>query len=298
MFLATTAVAAPPEEPPVAFDKSAAPSVDRSRVPAKVRPLLPKRGVYAAGGGLMSSSWRAVLDLETGVLKLSENASQNSKSFGLMSVTTTVMLSAETSKEVVGLANKVWKGKHGLPNHPNADYGELIVLADDKDCFVLDGYGPFGAGAAKALIDRLRALATISGPFDKVSLLDVQGLFGGRNVYVSADGVVIVQSVDRGMYERRFKGRLKPEQLLELSTALTRSGFFTLQIPDRLGVPDEARPTITVTLKSGASRSVARWANDKNAAFDVVYGLLKRFEKQHSSGSPARTGRYNHDWRP
>jgi hypothetical protein len=51
-------------------------------------------------------------------------------------------------------------------------------------------------------------------------------------------------------------------------------GFFKIEIPNRPGVPDEARPTITVRLADGTEKSVAKWANDKHADFDAIYKHL------------------------
>ena len=36
------------------------PVTPRSKLPAAIQPLLPRHGVYVAGGGLVSSAWRVV----------------------------------------------------------------------------------------------------------------------------------------------------------------------------------------------------------------------------------------------
>ena len=48
--------------PVVAFSRAHRPTTPRSKLPAVTKPLLPKRGIYAAGGGLTSSGWRVVVE--------------------------------------------------------------------------------------------------------------------------------------------------------------------------------------------------------------------------------------------
>ena len=41
-----------------------------------------------------------------------------------------------------------------------------------------------------------------------------------------------------------------------------------------MGVPDEARPTITLVTAEGATSVQAKWANDRDPAFDRVFAYL------------------------
>ncbi|MBM4037630.1 MAG: hypothetical protein FJ290_03870 [Planctomycetes bacterium] len=112
---------------------------------------------------------------------------------------------------------------------------------------------------------------------ERVVLRDVQGLWGGRDLWLSGDGKLIVNVVDPRKGAKavsQYGLQLSVEQLAATAKLVAERGFFKIEIPNRPGVPDEARPTITVRLTDGAEKTVAKWANDKHADFDAIYGRL------------------------
>ena len=85
---------------------------------------------------------------------------------------------------------------------------------------------------------------------NKVVLLDVQGLHGGQDLWISGDGKAVCRFVTpptQGQYgtqETRYTFNLTPKQMANLLAAVNKHSFFTLKTKDRSGVPDEARPSI------------------------------------------------------
>lgn len=148
---------APPASPRVAPARTITP---RAKLPAAVLPLLPKHGVYVAGGGLVSSAWRVVLDLDARTIYGGSTARANAPSFGPMDKEATKDLSPKNQELLMGLANAAWAEPPATePPRPTADYDELFIVLEGDDTFFLEGYGPIRQpGAAQAIVE-LRAAA-------------------------------------------------------------------------------------------------------------------------------------------
>src|ERR1700709_2267856 len=97
----------------------------------------------------------------------------------------------------------------------------------------------------------------------RISLRDVQGMWGGRNVFVSSDGTVWVQAVARGLAETRYKLAISTAAGGELEKFLAEHGFEAIVIKERFGVPGEGRPTINLVTTDGKTVEKVKWANDK-----------------------------------
>ena len=132
----------------------------RSKLPAAIQPLLPKHGVYVAGGGLVSSAWRVVLDLDAKTLYGGSAAKPNAPSFGPMDKENKKDLSQRNEELLMGLANAAWHEPPSTePVNPTADYDEVFIVLEGDDTFFLQGFGPIRQpGAAKAIVE-LRAAA-------------------------------------------------------------------------------------------------------------------------------------------
>src|SRR6185437_179547 len=137
--------------------------------------------------------------------------------------------------------------------------------------------------------------------FSRLILLDVQGLWGGQNIFLSHDGTLWVQLIGRlsnaasGFQETRYKLKLKPADIEDLQRLLANHHFPQIQIKDRPGVPDEARPTIQVTTDDGKILTKSKWANDKNADFDAIYQRLQSLVPKAGSEKPVYTGAVDRD---
>ncbi len=136
------------------------PITPRSKLPAAIQPLLPKHGVYVAGGGLVSSAWRVVLDLDAKTLYGGSAATPNAPSFGPMDKENRKDLSQRNEELLMGLANAAWHEPPSTdPLNPTADYDEIFIVLEGDDTFYLQGFGPIRQPAAAKAIVELRAAA-------------------------------------------------------------------------------------------------------------------------------------------
>lgn len=138
---------------------------------------------------------------------------------------------------------------------------------------------------------------------DQVVLLDVQGLWGGQDLWISTNGKAACRFVAppgkgaSGLQETRYEFVLAEEQQSALLGLIKKDGFFFIRTKDRHGVPDEARPSIFV--KSGAkSHAVGKWANDKHKDFDPIYEFLLMVVESGKKGKQTCRGAFDWDWKP
>ena len=102
---------------------------------------------------------------------------------------------------------------------------------------------------------------------------DIHGLWGGHAVALDADGNVFVRKVRRPD-EQRFHLKLPADELREFLAFIASSGIRDYREHARPGVPDEARPHITLTLAGQEKVTAAKWSNDKVPEFDKLYARL------------------------
>lgn len=139
----------------IEFAAGERPTLPREKLPKVVQPLLPDRGIYAAGGGSTSAPWRVTLTLDGDLVA---GAATSGASFADMK-TSRKKLDPATLREVVTLADRAWREPREAPTHPTADYDEIVIFVDGKDAWLIEGYGPLAGGAAEALMTRLRKLS-------------------------------------------------------------------------------------------------------------------------------------------
>ena len=78
-------------------------------------------------------------------------------------------------------------------------------------------------------------------PFLRIMLRDVQGLYGGSDVWLYAEGWVVVQSVDlrgRDKEFRRYESKATEGELQAIQQLIELHHFSTLALRPRSGVPD------------------------------------------------------------
>lgn len=126
----------------------------------------------------------------------------------------------------------------------------------------------------------------------KIVLHDVQGLFGGRDICIDGLHDCIISLVSQGLQEKRFRMKLFPEETYVLRRLCIEGDLAALKIKERPGLPDEARPEITLTNAAGETCSVAKWAGDKVPEFDNVYEALMALERKTQNKKPEYEGKY------
>jgi hypothetical protein len=142
-----------------------------------------------------------------------------------------------------------------------------------------------------------------SDELGQVVLLDVQGLWGGRDVWISMDGKAVCRLVTRpqkgqsGLQETRYSFELSKEQLATLAECLKKHNFLAIKTTDRYGVPDESRPVIFVKSSEG-THAVAKWANDKHKDFDPIYESLVKIAESGTKGTEIGQGSVERGWYP
>jgi hypothetical protein len=130
----------------------------RAQLPKAIQPLLPKHGIYAAGGGLMSSPWRVVVDADAAVVRAGTSAKSNAPSYGALDKQTSFAIARTDLASLMALGEAAWREPPPTtPPSPTADYDEILIVVDGDDAFYLEGFGPIRRDAAAAVIKVARA---------------------------------------------------------------------------------------------------------------------------------------------
>lgn len=131
-----------------------------------------------------------------------------------------------------------------------------------------------------------------------LSLKDVQGLFGGRNIYINSQGMVWVQVVDKNRMEKRFQFQMNPQKLNEINLILSKNNYLKFKTNQRMGVPDEAYPVLKVLLTTGEINEVGKWAGDEHPQFDAIYNWLILKVVPPYQSKTIYEGSYQNNWSP
>ncbi|MEQ9409039.1 MAG: hypothetical protein RIK87_14985 [Fuerstiella sp.] len=136
-----------------------------------------------------------------------------------------------------------------------------------------------------------------------VTLKDIHPFHGGQSLYLWEDGLFVCQVVkydrDRQMFiERRFQKTITQKAMKGLSDLLDKHNFFDIVTEQRAGIPEETRPAITVTMTSGKTKTVAKWANEKHPDFDAIYVALRKLITDAEKADPVFDGPYDPKWKP
>lgn len=111
-----------------------------------------------------------------------------------------------------------------------------------------------------------------------LALRDVQPLMGGVVVHLPGwtTSQALVTRVAPGGAETKYKLPLKwtEGEKAALIRLCVENDFLTIEPEMRPGIPDEARPSLTLTNHKGESHTVAKWAGVADARFDAIYHAL------------------------
>jgi hypothetical protein len=139
----------------------------------------------------------------------------------------------------------------------------------------------------------------------QVVLLDVQGMWGGRDLWIAENGKASVRFVnppgpgEKGLQEARYEFDVPPRTRAKLERLVIRHRFFAMTTDQRSGIPDEAHPRIY--MKSGTNEyAVAKWESDKHSDFDPIYRLLLKIAESGINGRKTYSEAYRWDfsWKP
>ncbi len=108
----------------------------------------------------------------------------------------------------------------------------------------------------------------------EIRLEDVQALYGGVRLWIAKWGKPSVRRIVRGGAETRYKVPFARDEKIELLQLFVKQDFLTIKPPERAGIPDEARPTITLTNAKRETHTVAKWTGVQDERFDRLYDAL------------------------
>jgi hypothetical protein len=134
----------------------------RAKLPVAIQPVVPKHGIYAAGGGLMSPPWRVVVDTDADTIYAGSSTQANAPSMDKLEKESTKPLTPANKQRLMDMASSVWtEPRPTTLDDPTADYDEILVVADGDDTFYLQGFGPIHRPLAAKLITELRAAGAL-----------------------------------------------------------------------------------------------------------------------------------------
>lgn len=140
--------------------------------------------------------------------------------------------------------------------------------------------------------------ACVSAPRPESAILlrldDVQGFSGGQTLVLDSSGNLFVRKVDHELKESGFHMKLPAEEFTALREFVGSSGIKKYQEKSRPGVPDEARPLITLTLPGESKVKAMKWVNDKDPKFDKLYDRLLELVEKAARGTPYQKGDYDY----
>ena len=155
-----TAVEAPSDRPGDASGGTARPAQARAALPPALATLVPRNGIFAAGGGLVSPAWRVVVDIDANTVFGGSMDGANTSSTGPMDHESRRALTPRNKNHLMQMAYSAWaEPPPSKPSEPTADYDEVLVVAEGDQVFYLEGYGPIRQPLAAAAIVEVRAAA-------------------------------------------------------------------------------------------------------------------------------------------
>jgi len=134
----------------------------------------------------------------------------------------------------------------------------------------------------------------------QVILRDVEGRWGGRTLWISAEGKAICSIVaggKAGLHEIRYTFDVSEEQRSHLLDLINKHEFFSLQTKNRYGIPGESRPSILIKSESG-EYAVGKWSGDNHEGFDPIYQQLLKIAETRKDGEVIFQGTFDWNWKP
>jgi hypothetical protein len=133
-------------------------------------------------------------------------------------------------------------------------------------------------------------------------LKDIQGLFGGRDIYIYEDDTALVRLARHErrslrLREKRFITRLPAGTVDRLHALARSSGFDAYRQTRKTGIPDEAYPHLYWRSPSGKEFQGNKWDGEKDAHFDPLYHELVSLADTAKPAAPRYHGNYDSEWR-
>lgn len=130
---------------------------------------------------------------------------------------------------------------------------------------------------------------------------DIQGLHGGWAMYVHGDRATVVEVDPReaARGERRWERPVDAQWLETARTAVASA--LVAEVPDRPGIPDEARTVIVATAPDGVRRNAA-WEGQRDPSLLAFWSPVQELRRLSrvlvADAEPSFVGRFDYTWRP
>ena len=125
-----------------------------------------------------------------------------------------------------------------------------------------------------------------------LELHDAQPLYGGVSVRLPGwtSSQAFISRFLPGGTETKYRLPLKwtEEEKKQLIRLCVENDFLTIQPEERLGIPDEARPSLTLRNSKGESHTVAKWAGVPDARFEAVYQAVRALAERTEGLQPIK----------
>lgn len=137
-----------------------------------------------------------------------------------------------------------------------------------------------------------------------LALYDIQGLWGGQEVFVLTNGVVYARTAqppkkkENGLQEKRYKIQLSTTELQSLKALLDQHQFLTLTNANRKAVPDESGAIISLRFATNQGHDVFQWEKDAQAGFKAIRLHLISIERRAEKTKPIFQGQLVYEWTP
>jgi hypothetical protein len=148
--------------PPPATQPGPRTSIARRELPPEIQPLVPRHGVYLAGGGERSEVFRVIVDTDAKTIYGGKAPAASPVHAPKLADERTRELTPRNEQHLMRLCADAWA--EPAPAHdpdPVAGYDEFFVIADGDEVFFLHGHGPILRPKAKQAIETLRAAAAL-----------------------------------------------------------------------------------------------------------------------------------------
>jgi hypothetical protein len=135
-------------------------------------------------------------------------------------------------------------------------------------------------------------------PLKEIVFSDLDGLYGGEQIWVSADGTAYTRVVSMKK-EKRYKRQITAERWAEIERLVGAHHVLGLQErPFGTGVPHESMYSIRLVTKDGRKISTAKWARDKRPRFDPLMNTLLGTCRAREAHELIYEGENDYKWTP
>lgn len=132
----------------------------------------------------------------------------------------------------------------------------------------------------------------------QLHLDDWHGLWGGRRLFLSGRGQVVVQCVPASQRESCYALTLTPAEAAALFSLVGQHDLLAITFPARPLVPDETQARLTLINPAGEARTVVKNGRDQHAGWGAVYTALLDVERHAQATTPLYTGPFRQVFQP